>query len=745
MAKDKYLTAPPASKKMPRGVPYILFNEMAERFAFYGMTAILVFYMTHHLYARDGTLAPMGDKQATSWFHFFKAAVYFLPILGALISDIWLGKYKTILLFSVVYCIGFFALTGDNTRVGLVAGLALIAVGSGVIKPCVSANVGDQFGKTNQHLLSNIYGWFYFAINLGAGISMWFCPELRAKYGPQVAFAVPAFFMVLATAAYWMGRRKFVHVPAAGWGFVKETLSGEGFRVLGRLSIIYLFVAMFWALFDQSQSSWVLQATKMDLQVWGYTLKPEQPQAFNPWLVMIMIPLFTYLIYPAASRLFNLTALRKVSIGLFVAAMAFALTAWVETRINGGDVVKYSSMTGGLWPTKVLDGQTGTAGWSSSSAPTEDSPEELVIRLRERRKWIVSSAEIDPSTILSKGEVVGILEELAIEARKSLANSRRTEEPASERLAQLEKKYRLLKSAARQAKKSRDRDAAKILAARAMNEVGIGTTILDDKLYYPKHVSLFAGDFRGKLVPKLTRELKQTKEKAEEKLERITAKKVTAKRQKLKNELADKIRGIDAKLKDAAKFLQESGWQHLGDVVLSPGGETIVVDFDPTQATHILVRVESNYGADRVKIGEIRVLTSETIPDKSRPTAENVWPNVAAIGFKPHVSWQMLMYVILTAAEILISITVLEYSYTQAPKRMKSFVQSLCLLSIAVGNVFTAVVNWFIENEDGSSKLEGASYYWFFVAAMAITAVLFIFVAGRYREKTYIQDEAQAG
>ncbi len=66
------------------------------------------------------------------------------------------------------------------------------------------------------------------------------------------------------------------------------------------------------------------------------------------------------------------------------------------------------------------------------------------------------------------------------------------------------------------------------------------------------------------------------------------------------------------------------------------------------------------------------------------------------------------------------------------------------LLSISLGNAFTALVNWFIRNEDGTSKLPGASYYWFFVIAMLVTAVVFIFVARRYREKTYIQDENSA-
>ena len=89
----------------------------------------------------------------------------------------------------------------------------------------------------------------------------------------------------------------------------------------------------------------------------------------------------------------------------------------------------------------------------------------------------------------------------------------------------------------------------------------------------------------------------------------------------------------------------------------------------------------------------------------------------------------------------MISITCLEFSYTQSPKKMKSFIMAVYLLSISLGNVFTAVVNASIQNPDGSSKLAGASYYWFFTIAMLVTAVIFIPVAARYPVKNYIQDE----
>ena len=159
MADSKYLRAPVPSKKMPAGIPYILTTEATERFAYYGMSSILVVFMTKNLMNSNGVLDVMGDESAKAWFHWFTSAVYFMPLIGALISDVWLGKFKTIIGFSIIYCIGFGILIYDHTRLGLAGGLVLIAMAAGIIKPCLSANVGDQFGSSNKHLLTKAYGW----------------------------------------------------------------------------------------------------------------------------------------------------------------------------------------------------------------------------------------------------------------------------------------------------------------------------------------------------------------------------------------------------------------------------------------------------------------------------------------------------------------------------------------------------------------------------------------------------------
>jgi len=445
MAKTNYLTAPVPSEKMPLGIPYILANEAGERFSFYGTRCILVIFMTTYLFNRSGALDVMTPEQSKTWFHLFVSAVYFTPIIGALLSDIWLGKYRTILYFSVLYCIGFFALAFDNTRLGLGIGLTLIAIGSGVIKPCVSANVGDQFGQTNKHLIERVFGWFYFAINFGAFFAIFLTPIALDKWGPRIAFGIPAALMVLAVIAFWLGRKKFVHVPPAGLGFIKETFSGEGLKAVCRLFIIYLFIAVFWSLYDQMDSAWVLQAEKMDRHLFGWELLPAQLSSVNALLIMVLIPIFSYVIYPAINKIFPLNSLRKIGIGMFVIAFAFVISAFIQTRITAGE--------------------------------------------------------------------------------------------------------------------------------------------------------------------------------------------------------------------------------------------------------------------------------------------------------KPNIAWLLLAYVFLTCAEVMVSITGLEFSYTQAPVKMKSFIMAIFLLSISLGNAFTALVNAFIQNPDGTSKLAGANYFWFFASLMAATAVVFIFVARTYQPRSYIQDE----
>ncbi len=361
MNQAPYRTTPELTQKMPRTIPPILLSEACERYAFYSLMAVLAIFLKNHLTTWSGDPANLSETQVTKYTNLFQSVCYFTPVLGALISDMFWGKFKTIMVFATVFCVGFLAMILDQSYLGMICGLSLVATGTGIIKPCLSANVGDQFGTANKHLISKAYDLFYWSVNIGATFSMFIAPIVLAKFGARWAFGLSGSAMALATITYWLMRKQLVHIPPRGTGFLRETLSGEGLMVIVRLFFfLYVFVAVFWSLFNQTMSKWVLQAEKMDLTFFNWSfaqetflgkllsvvhldtvhwnILPEQIQAVNSLFVVMAIPLFTYVIYPVIHRFFPLTPLRKVALGFFVAIPSFAIPAWLEGRIVNGEI-----------------------------------------------------------------------------------------------------------------------------------------------------------------------------------------------------------------------------------------------------------------------------------------------------------------------------------------------------------------------------------------------------------------------
>ncbi len=234
---------PQRSNDYPPGIPYIVGNEGAERFSYYGMKAILYVYLTS-LFVHFVDPAQVGETDmaaarahATEIVHLFNAGVYLFPLIGAVLADRLLGKYNVIFWVSLIYCAGHavLAVAGrlgemgqiQGAELGMYAGLALIAVGSGGIKPCVSANVGDQFTAKNAHLVTGVFQIFYFIINFGSLFSTLLTPYLYRVYGAEVAFGVPGVLMGIATFIFWLGRKKFIHQKPQPGGMlgVWDTLS----------------------------------------------------------------------------------------------------------------------------------------------------------------------------------------------------------------------------------------------------------------------------------------------------------------------------------------------------------------------------------------------------------------------------------------------------------------------------------------------------------------------------------------
>ena len=211
---------------LPAQTKYIVGNEACERFSFYGMRSILVAYMTGMLL--------MSKNEATEIVHLFIACTYLLPLLGAWLADRFLGRYRTIFSISLLYCLGNAVLAladfaGDiETRKWvLFIGLAIIAVGAGGIKPCVSAFVGDQVpaGEKDSTTLTRLYAAFYWSINLGSFFSFLVIPWVRQNWGYSWAFGIPGIFMAIATLIFWLGRKKYNHVAPTQPEFLKALLT----------------------------------------------------------------------------------------------------------------------------------------------------------------------------------------------------------------------------------------------------------------------------------------------------------------------------------------------------------------------------------------------------------------------------------------------------------------------------------------------------------------------------------------
>ena len=349
---NKYFDKPIQTKELPKGIPYIIANEAAERFSFYGMKAILVVYMTQYLHITQGEIN-LSEENAKVYFHLFSSAVYFFPVIGALISDIFFGKFKTIIFLSIVYCLGHFVLAVDPSKLGLAIGLSLIAIGSGGIKPCVSAHVGDQFGQTNSFLLSKVYGWFYISINLGAFISTLLIPYCLKHYSAHVAFGIPGLFMLLATLFFWMGRFKFIHIKPEK-KILKELVKKKNIKLIFKLFSIFIFVSFFWCLFDQTGSSWILQAEKMDRNFLGIEWLSSQVIAANPIMILLFTPLFFYYLYPQINKFIDLNSINKIIIGFFLTAISFLIITiiqyWIDSGLTvniGWQILAYAVLTSG--------------------------------------------------------------------------------------------------------------------------------------------------------------------------------------------------------------------------------------------------------------------------------------------------------------------------------------------------------------------------------------------------------------
>lgn len=351
------------------------------------MKALLILYFTRFF--------KWDDNLSTAIYHTFVALCYLTPILGALIADSWLGKFSTIVSLSIVYTIGQ-AITSvssihdlsdydhDGTPNNLplhvalcMIGLCLIALGTGGIKPCVSAFGGDQFEEGQEKQRNRFFSIFYLAINAGSLLSTIITPILRVQecgiHSKQacypLAFGVPAALMAVALIVFIAGSSMYTKYQPQGnimgdvakcigfaiknrfrhrskefpkrehwldWAREKydERLISQ-IKMVTKVMFLYIPLPMFWALFDQQGSRWTLQATTMNGKIGLLDIQPDQMQTVNAILIVVMVPIVDAVVYPLIAKCgLNFTPLKKMTVGMFLASMSFVVAAFVQLKID---------------------------------------------------------------------------------------------------------------------------------------------------------------------------------------------------------------------------------------------------------------------------------------------------------------------------------------------------------------------------------------------------------------------------
>ncbi len=653
-----YRTKPdPELTGWPSGVPYIIGNEGCERFSFYGMRAILYAYAVS-LYVNLLGLPPKADglpegtltatSAGTATTHLFMAAVYALPMIGAIIADRWLGKYRTILWLSLVYCAGHAALAAFESPQlqkdllgtvlidpiqGLYLGLALIAIGSGGIKPCVSANVGDQFGQGNWHLLSKVFNAFYFIINFGSAFATLLIPMIRGKEhevvidgrtyiqyagSASLAFAVPGILMGLASLFFWMGRKKFVHVPPTQ---------------PGRLGL--LDVASGTALF----------------LVIGYPIFFHE---FTPW--------------------------------------------WGTLLISGGCLALFGTLFAWRQSLKADDGFLAVMFYAVTSSFRKGGEERdhLAEPLRDSDRHVVASLR---------------------DANPSLGETRPREG--------LEGHWLFGRAAQHFGREAVEGPIAVLKIMSVFLMVSVFWALFDQHsstwIEQAKHMDrtiefnlpgwLLVGSLLG-IVVGLAVALSTAKDQLRAMQVIIVVGLVGAGAGCLTWWLKPSF-GLDASQVPASNPFMVMILIPYTTFGLYPLLKKIGIEPTPLR--------RMTWGMFVTSLAFVAVALVQHGMDLRAPA-----------GDKLHVGWQLVPYLIITVAEVMVSVTGLEFAYSQAPRRMKSVIMGFWLFNVTLGNLLVVFLSTF-------KGLRPAMFFWTFAGLMAVAAALFGLRAKFYRYQDYAQ------
>ena len=310
-----------------RGLSTLFFTEMWERFSYYGMRAFLILYMTKAL--------GFTDADAGVSYGNYVSAVWLTPILGGLIADRWLGQYRSVLYGGTLIALGHFALAFPALPF-FYAGLTLIVLGTGLLKPNISALVGSLYEAGDERRDAG-FSIFYMGINLGAFIGPFIAGGLAEKVDWHLGFACAGIGMLFGLAQYVLGRNrlqpgierlartKAAQAPATSPGAsAAGKLSSDDWRRIAAVLVLFLFASLFWGAYEQAGSTLSLFADRyVNLEFLGITLYASWFASIQAGFVILLSPFFAWLWVRLGPR--QPSSAAKFALALVFVGLAFIL------------------------------------------------------------------------------------------------------------------------------------------------------------------------------------------------------------------------------------------------------------------------------------------------------------------------------------------------------------------------------------------------------------------------------------
>uniref|UniRef100_A0A7N5ZSP3 Solute carrier family 15 member 2 n=1 Tax=Anabas testudineus TaxID=64144 RepID=A0A7N5ZSP3_ANATE len=622
----------------PTSICFIVVNEFCERFSYYGMKAVLTLYFVSYL--------GWDPDLSTAVYHAFSGLCYFTPILGALIADSWLGKFKTIIYLSVVYVIGHVVKSvGAIPTVGnkemhialSMLGLILIAFGTGGIKPCVAAFGGDQFDEENVSERQKFFSIFYMSINAGSLLSTVITPILRGECSQSSAHPVltlhPSCVVVFIAGCGLYKRNppqgnillevcrcigfaiknrwkssKYDPKRKHWLDWAEEKYSKrliQEIKMVLRVLVLYIPLPMFWALFDQQGSRWTLQARRMNFKQHTGLKITKYVKSVDFYQLWVYRPL------------------RKMVTGMIFAALAFGAATLVEVQVVKTVVEPAPAGNCLLQVFNLADGDI------SVKTPGNNLFPEPIGYLQDPPKY---------ETLPLEGSSKEVKIQVTFKGSTSECTQMFIEETA----------YSLFfYSTTAEDTITKDENGSPLLRFFNTQPEAINLTVGQESFHVPGDYSVSP----NQTVPR-------------------------------------------SEYPDVSCISQSEECSDLNLGLLDFGASYTVI------------------------------LTNESdtiVPHKMEDVQAN---NV-------HIAWQIPQYVLLTAGEVMFSITGLEFSYSQAPANMKSVLQAGWLLTVAFGNVIVLIV------AEGAG-LEQWKEFALFAGLLLGVSIIFSFMAYFY---TYVDPD----